>query len=169
MVRSRESELELRRMQHGSDSKVAPSANDPRRREAASEPEPKSVAYSREFLKKSEVQLKAIQDKLKSSNPKLSRLLESAIKNPTAQAVVALQTEIRKISPNANVSRKGVPDGWFGPLTLEALQKIAQPTSLPSTSPAAATSASQPASAPAAATSASQPASAPAAPAAGSA
>jgi hypothetical protein len=155
-------------MQHGSDSRVAPSANNSKPSEAASEREPNSVAYSREFLKKSKAQLDVIKEKLQTSQPKLFVLLESAIKNPTPQAVLALQTEIRKILPSANVSRNGAPDGWFGPLTLEALQKIAQPTSLPSTPPAAAGSAAS-SSPSASAPSPGQPASAPAAAAADSA
>lgn len=157
---SREDELELRKMQHSSDSKVTSSAKDPKRPEAASEREPKSVAYSREFLKKSKAELDAIKEKLKTSQPKLFELLESAIKNPTPQAVVALQTEIKKIDVRASVSRKGDPDGWFGPLTLAALQNIAQPKPSPSAAggPAAASS-SPPASAP----SPGKPASAPAA------
>lgn len=132
MDKTREDELELRKMQHSSDSKVTSSAKDPEKPETVSEAEPKSVVYSREFLKKSKAQLDVIKEKLQTSQPKLFELLESAIKNPTPQAVVALQTEIKDIDARASVSRKGVPDGWFGPLTLQSLQNIAQPKPSPS-------------------------------------
>lgn len=93
--------------------------------------EPRSVTYSRDFLKSSMTALQAVQIKLK-DRPEFSKMLEEVIKNPSFQAVSDLQTAIKKIDQKAIVSplgskKNGDPDGWFGPLTLRAIQLIANP------------------------------------------
>lgn len=101
--------------------------------------ESRSFEYSKKFLAANHETIVQLQKDLAQPQSELLVLLNNAIREPDAMNVNLVQNAIKKINKNAIVSpvegtRKGDPDGWFGPLTLKALQNIVQAPVAPTSS-----------------------------------
>lgn len=91
--------------------------------------ESRSFEYSKKFLAANHEAVVKLQKELIESQPELLVLLKNAIEAPDSFNVNLVQNAIKKINKAAIVSpvdsiKKGDPDGWFGPLTLKALQDL---------------------------------------------
>lgn len=98
--------------------------------------ENRSFEYSKKFLAANREAILKLKKDLVKPQSELLVLLSNAIENPDAMNVNLVQNAIKKINNSAIVSpldsaKKGDPDGWFGPLTLKALQDLVKPPVAP--------------------------------------